>query len=193
MVGIVKEINGQKKIVPLTTDTGTGAPVGTLISQYKKVPMSGYLYCDGSTFDENAYPALYMYLGTNVLPDYSNNVENGYVYIKATSGLAENQQDNVLNNVKDYIRRSNELSPIEACQVSATNQTAQYDGFLFIRLEGQNSEVTNIYINDETLVTGRVAGQDEDTIVLPICKGDTFRADSPDTIWRTKARWYKNR
>ena len=50
MVGIVKEIDGQKKIVPLTTDTGTGAPVGTLISQYKKVPMSGYLYCDGSTF-----------------------------------------------------------------------------------------------------------------------------------------------
>lgn len=49
MVGIIKEINGQKKIVPLTSDTGTGA-VGTLISQYKKVAMSGYLYCDGSTF-----------------------------------------------------------------------------------------------------------------------------------------------
>ena len=27
MVGIVKEIDGQKKIVPLTTDTGTGVPV----------------------------------------------------------------------------------------------------------------------------------------------------------------------
>ena len=180
MLGIVKEINGQKKIVPLTTDTGTGAAVGTLISQYKKVPMSGYLYCDGSTFDENDYPALYMYLGTNVLPDYrecvmvgaeqnttdtitthdvygegefkddqlqnhgheirandssgnsvmalkgasgegtalgsvldTNNARVGttthgkqkavYVYIKATSGLAENQQENVLNDVKEYI------------------------------------------------------------------------------------------
>ena len=103
MVGIIKEIDGQKKIVPLTADTGTGAPVGTLISQYKKVPMSGYLYCDGSTFDQNTYPALYMYLGTNVLPDYSNSVENGYVYIKATSGLAENQQENVLNDVKNYL------------------------------------------------------------------------------------------
>lgn len=186
MVGIVKEINGEKKIVPLTTDTGTGAAVGTLISQYKKVPMSGYLYCDGSTFDENDYPALYMYLGTNVLPDYrecvmvgaeqnttdtiathdvytqgefkddqlqehkhnavpnlmykSSNVWTGrgigigntgeaaadtlyvdntynartgdtthgkqkavYVYIKATSGLAENQQENVLNDVKEYL------------------------------------------------------------------------------------------
>lgn len=179
MVGIVKEINGQKKIIPLTTDTGTGAAVGTLISQYKKVPMSGYLYCDGSTFDQNAYPALYMYLGTNVLPDYRecvmvgaeqnttdtiathdvygegefkddqfqlhnhtvpNSHESGtnqlsaqystkgffgsintyqytgrygdtthgkqkavYVYIKATSGLAENQQENVLNDVKEYL------------------------------------------------------------------------------------------
>ena len=195
MLGIVKEISGQKQIIPLTTDTGTGAPVGTLIQQYKKKPISGYLYCDGSTFDQNAYPALYMYLGTNVLPDYrecvmvgaeenttdtiathdvytegefkddqlqdhnhdiSRNNEgkppyffqnNGsgedfhgaltttktgkdatqivtgspasrrgetthgkqkavYVYIKATSGLAENQQDNVLKNVKDYVSPS---------------------------------------------------------------------------------------
>ena len=179
MVGIIKEIDGQKKIVPLTSDTGTGAPVGTLISQYKKVPMSGYLYCDGSTFDQNAYPALYMYLGTNVLPDYRecvmvgaeqnttdtiathdvygegefkddqlqnhkhsipNNNDLGtnqlsaqygekgfyeniytdfndgrtgttthgkqkavYVYIKATSGLTENQQENVLNDIKNYL------------------------------------------------------------------------------------------
>ena len=46
MLGIVKD----NKIIPLTTDTGTGASVGTLIQQYKKVSMSGYLYCDGSTF-----------------------------------------------------------------------------------------------------------------------------------------------
>ena len=184
MLGIVKEINGEKKIIPLTTDTGTGAPVGTLIQQYKKKPISGYLYCDGSRFDENVYPALYMYLGKNELPDYRECVMVGaeqnttdtiathdvyaegefkddqlqnhehdsarasqegsggpnvsvlhtvplgttmsgggevldmrgrsgetthgkqkavYVYIKATSGLAENQQDNVLNEVKRYL------------------------------------------------------------------------------------------
>lgn len=193
MVGIVKEINGEKTIIPLTTDTGTGAPVGTLIQQYKKMPMSGYLYCDGSTFDQNAYPALYMYLGTNVLPDYrecvmvgaeqnttdtiathdvytegefkddqlqnigvdtsdykvdsgaghdigmatggnastslSSFLENSksgrlgttthgkqkavYVYIKATSGLAENQQENVLNDVKGYVDSSNSYSTNE--------------------------------------------------------------------------------
>ena len=205
MLGIVKEIDGQKKIIPLTTDTGTGAPVGTLITQYKKVPMSGYLYCDGSTFDENDYPALYMYLGTNVLPDYRECVMVGaeqnttdtiathdvygegefeddqlqshkhlikdtafgsplaygmdagnsagvtdrtvtgtltnraweavgsgyldtvsrygetthgkqkavYVYIKATSGLAENQQENVLNDTKNYIDGTNSYSTDE--------------------------------------------------------------------------------
>ena len=191
MVGIVKEIDGQKKIIPLTTDTGTGAPVGTLIQQYKKKPLSGYLYCDGSTFDENVYPALYMYLGSNVLPDYRecvmvgaeenttdtiathdvygegefkddqlqehthglfnhnpggdsgsytvNSSDNGfygnaftggaksgrhgdtthgkqkavYVYIKATSGLMENAQDNVLNDVKDYVDNSNSYSTEE--------------------------------------------------------------------------------
>ena len=185
MLGLVKD----NKIIPLTTDTGTGAPIGTLIQQYKKKPMSGYLYCDGSTFDENVYPALYMYLGSNILPDYRECVMVGaeenttdtiathdvysegefkddqfqlhnhivpnshpdgtsqlsaqysdkgffgsiktyqdtgrfgetthgkqkavYVYIKATSGLAENQQDNVLNDVKDYVDNSNSYSTEE--------------------------------------------------------------------------------
>ena len=186
MLGIVKD----NKIIPLTTDTGSGDPIGTLIQQYKKKPMSGYLYCDGSTFDENNYPALYMYLGTNVLPDYrecvmvgaeqnttdtiathdvygegefkddqlqnhkhfesanaggseqvwgnvasSDGQEAGwytgyiregrygetthgkqkavYVYIKATSGLAENQQENVLNDVKGYVDNSNSYSTQE--------------------------------------------------------------------------------
>jgi len=69
LVQIVTE-NGQKKVIPLTTDVGAGNPVGTIIPMYKKSNPSGYLYCDGSTFDENAYPLLYAYLGTNVLPDY---------------------------------------------------------------------------------------------------------------------------
>ena len=36
MLGLVKG----NQIIPLTTDAGTGAPVGTLISQYKKKLMS---------------------------------------------------------------------------------------------------------------------------------------------------------
>lgn len=69
LVQIVTE-NGQKKIKPLTADAGAGNPVGTIISMYKKSSPSGYLYCDGSTFDQTAYPLLYAYLGSNILPDY---------------------------------------------------------------------------------------------------------------------------
>lgn len=274
MVGIVKEINGQKKIIPLTTDTGTGAAVGTLIQQYKKVPMSGYLYCDGSTFDQNDYPALYMYLGTNVLPDYREcvmvgaeqnttdtianhdvygegefkddqlqnitvdtsdvKVDSGaghdvgmvtggsrtallydflhdsnsgrlgttthgkqkavYVYIKATSGLAENQQENVLNDVKEYIRKSNELSPIEGFTLSTTNQTAQYDGFLFIYMIGNNDIETQLYVNDEQLFVIQAPAGFDSPVTIPLCKGDTIRVNRIDGgIYWTKARWYKNR
>lgn len=189
--------NGVKTIKALTADTGTGAPVGSLISMYKKSSPSGYLYCDGSTFDETAYPALYQYLGSNVLPDYREfalvgaeenttdvynastnpngtihdhdvytegqakddqlqdhyhqewatdfqvssqkydvlpstasltykvaknwNVLNGrtgttthgkrkavYFYIKATSGLTENQQENVLNTINENLSYSTE-------------------------------------------------------------------------------------
>lgn len=85
--------NGVKKIQPLTADVGAGAPVGSLAMMYKKSAPSGYLYCDGSTFNAATYPALYAYLGSNVLPDYDTSRQSGepYSYIKATSGLAENQ------------------------------------------------------------------------------------------------------
>lgn len=281
MLGIVKEINGQKKIVPLTTDTGTGAPVGTLIQQYKKKPMSGYLYCDGSTFDQNAYPALYMYLGSNVLPDYRecvmvgaeqnttdtiathdvytqgefkddqlqvhehniyignetklpqipnstatagnalralNNTGSGedvhikdivnarggetthgkqkavYVYIKATSGLAENQQENVLNDAKNYIQNAFKLSPIEGFTLSTTNQAVQYDGFLFVYMIGNTDIETQFYINDEQLFITQSSVGFDSSITIPLSKGDTIRVNRIDGgIYWCKARWYKNR
>ena len=69
LVQIVTE-NGVKKMIPLTADAGAGNPVGTIIPMYKKSSPSGYLYCDGSTFDQTKYPLLYAYLGSNKLPDY---------------------------------------------------------------------------------------------------------------------------
>ena len=65
-----KTINNVPTKVPLSNSAPVGNPIGTIISTYKKIQPRNYLYCDGSTFDENVYPALYLYLGTNVLPDY---------------------------------------------------------------------------------------------------------------------------
>ena len=178
------EENGVKRIQALTADTGAGAPVGSFVYMYKKSSPSGYLFCDGSTFDETKYPALYQYLGSNVLPDYRECVAVGaeqnttdtiashdvytegqfkddqmqmlklkalgevnstgsfvtlptvgnsvgnvlnittdrtssrigdtthgkqkavFIYIKATSGLTENQQENVLNTINENLSYS---------------------------------------------------------------------------------------
>lgn len=77
MLVLITVENGVKKAIPLTADAGAGNPVGSLLHTYKKSNPSGYLYCDGSTFDQTKYPLLYAYLGTNVLPDYRECVEVG--------------------------------------------------------------------------------------------------------------------
>lgn len=73
----VKTVDGVKTKVPLAGSTPAGLPVGSILSTYKKIQPYNYLYCDGSTFDETQYPELYLYLGTNVLPDYRECVPVG--------------------------------------------------------------------------------------------------------------------
>lgn len=69
MILQVKIINGVRKLVPLTTDSGQGLPLGAITAYYGTVAPSGYLLCDGSSFDSTAYPALAALLGGNTLPD----------------------------------------------------------------------------------------------------------------------------
>ena len=70
MIAQVKNVSGTNKLLPMAGSVPVGNPVGSLLQTYKKLQPRNYLYCDGSTFNENQYPALYLYLGTNVLPDY---------------------------------------------------------------------------------------------------------------------------
>lgn len=70
MIGQVQTKDEQKIAVPISGSIPTGNPVGSLLTTYKKLQPRNYLYCDGSTFNASQYPALYLYLGTNVLPDY---------------------------------------------------------------------------------------------------------------------------
>lgn len=69
MIGIVYDDNGTKKIKPLAGSSGSGLPLGTILPLYTSSVPTGYLPCDGSTFDASEFPALYGLLGTNVLPD----------------------------------------------------------------------------------------------------------------------------
>ena len=99
------------------------------------------------------------------------------------------------NAVADALVNAFKLGPVEACPISTTNQTAPYDGFLFIKLGSSSAVLTNIYINDKSVASIKTASSDWKSIVIPVCKGDTFRADTVANIghdW-TQARWYKNR
>lgn len=152
IVQIVEE-NGQKKIVPLTADAAAGNPVGTVIPMYKKSNPNGYLYCDGSTFDQNAYPLLYAYLGTNVLPDYREYAlvgaeQNTTDTIATHDVYSEGQaKDDALQNITGYFqirKMSNGANAVTSRSGAFTtsNQSSQSDGFDFSGGEGQIQRVS---------------------------------------------------
>lgn len=45
------------------------APLGSVFAYYGSTSPDGYLICDGSTFDTSKYPDLYLFLGSDTLPD----------------------------------------------------------------------------------------------------------------------------
>lgn len=286
MLAIIKTVNGVKKIIKVTADVGAGNPVGSYLYLEKKSNPQGYLYCDGSTFDETQYPLLYAYLGSNVLPDWRElgakgaeknttlifdstetdpstgqagtqnhdvfaqgefkddqlqdhkhstkmaggtagaigrcvssttpynqdstnevvlNVINArtgtvtrgksravFIYIKATSGLSENAQDNVLAQFKEYSKNQNLLSDYETFSLTDTNKQVQYDGFLLVRTKGSSTWGCSIFVNDTEVSTSYAQATATITTTIPVIKGDNVRysGNAPDG---TKARFYKLR
>ena len=83
------------------------------------------------------------------------------------------------------------LSPIETISITTSNQTAQYDGYLFIYVLGDTE--TNIEINNENLAILQSPAYYDQTIVMPISKGATYRVNNTTSIYWCKARWYKQR
>lgn len=64
--------NGTKRREALL-GVGYGMPLGSVVELADNIQLpDGYLLCNGSTFDETKYPALYAYLGSNTLPVYTS-------------------------------------------------------------------------------------------------------------------------
>jgi hypothetical protein len=103
--------NGVKKIKPLTADVGAGNPVGTVIVVCSNQIPSNYLPL-GTQYDTSLYPVLYALLGTDTTPTASAlglpTLTSGQYAIKATSGLSENAQDNVINTLNEQRSYSTE-------------------------------------------------------------------------------------
>jgi hypothetical protein len=103
--------NDVKKIQALTADAGAGNPVGTVIVVCSNQIPSNYLPL-GTQYDTSLYPVLYALLGTDTTPTASAlglpTLTSGQYAIKATSGLSENAQDNVINTLNEQRSYSTE-------------------------------------------------------------------------------------
>lgn len=64
---LAKVVNGE--FINLAGASSGGLPVGSILALHTNRVPSGYLPCNGATYDIAQYPALYTILQTNVLPD----------------------------------------------------------------------------------------------------------------------------
>ncbi len=99
---VQKDENNQNIAVPISGSIPTGLPVGTWISFEKDQAPDNKWIKAGETFDENLYPALYLFLGTNKVPERF-----------------------------DHSRLS-ELEQVVAYTTTTQSVTAQYDGFFIV-------------------------------------------------------------
>lgn len=102
MIAQVKDNGGTKSLEQISGSIPTGNPVGSLLSRANGQVPRNYLECDGSTFNAGQYPALYLYLGTNVLPERFDHTKLG------------------------------DIESITVSTSSASPTTIEYDGFIFI-------------------------------------------------------------
>jgi hypothetical protein len=171
MIAQIITENGQKKIKPLTADAGAGNPVGTIIVVCSNQIPSNYLPL-GTQYDTSLYPVLYALLGTDTTPTASAlglpTLTSGQYAIKATSGLTENAQDNVINTLNEQRSYSTEEvntgkkwidgKPIYRKVLTATLQT--------------NEEVLNLTVSHQlqslVSVKGLLSKANTD-FVIPYC------------------------
>ena len=106
--------------------------------------------------------------------------------------------DDVIDQMKDYIRKQNELSDWEDITIGDTSATAtemRYDGFLKLGYEGNDSLSSGyIYVNGEKLGCVRCEGYNNASgyfATLPIKKGDVVY--TTNNISQSKVCYYKLR
>lgn len=166
MVSIVLLINGQKKLIPLTSDVGSGVPLGTLVAFSDDTPKDGYVQM-GTTFDETKYPMLFAMRGSNVLPAMFDHSRLGDV---------------------ETILDSNS-------QGSYTINSVDYDGVMFISANQGSAKKFEVYINDErvTRAYDSTSVSWMQTATIEVKKGDKVFIDvDANYPMKITARYYKH-
>ncbi len=138
-------------------------PVGSEISWQNSTIPAGWLEQNGATFDEEIYPALYIHLGSNVLPDMRGVFARGWDHgrgIDTGRALGTSQLDSIQNIVGAFRARSG--SADNALATGAFQRTNTSDvGY------GAN---TNAQVGDFTFDASRVVRTSTETRPRNIAK-----------------------
>lgn len=168
MIAQVKDNGGTKSLEQISGSIPTGNPVGTLLSRANGQVPRNYLECDGSTFNAGQYPALYLYLGTNVLPTYFDHSRLGAWETKTISTN------------------------------SATPTIMDYDGILFIQVYRSGSQVgsnVKLFINGEeyrSSLDTSATNYWTEYITAPVRKGDSVYYTFAGTVDKCGGWFYKH-
>lgn len=157
-------VNGVEQLQDLAGTFGSGLPIGTMIDvkDYTVVP-SGWLKCDGSTFDRTVYPELYLYLGSETLPLQ-------YDASSLTTGTPD--------WYAQYGQYSTAYEVDEARLMSSTAscfpQAAEADGLMMIAMD--DTSFLRVTHTDGSKVdyVFNERGDTDGKMTLPVHKGDTY-------------------
>lgn len=158
-MGLYRKVNGQLETI--SGANASGLPIGTIIEQEKNdtIP-TGYLLCDGSVFDETLYPALYMYLQSNVLP---------YKPIQRV----DKDPDWFVTNTDSYPGSATQVPANVANQYLCFPTEAEYDGIMnfhaddwcYLHITHADGTHTDYTIRRDDSWSG---------LEIPVKKGDKF-------------------
>ena len=171
---VIEDANHEKQLACLAGQgPGNGCPLGSILSyDGATMPSRNWLLCDGSTFDADEYPALYAFLGSNIVP----------------KRFDHSQLD------ADWSTLSTSFNG------QANSVTAEYDGIFLVgqtynQLEGAE---LSVYVNGEKLTSYMIdiagvsgSGLGAPNISFPVKAGDVVYSNFYGTAGFCKAKYYR--
>lgn len=118
---------------------GVKLPTGTILPCARKTVPDGFFWCNGTNFDEEMYPGLYSFLGTNKLPDLRDRTIWG---ANTADDVGKYLEDGLPNVSGGFISRPHVASGSFGCVGSAWNAFAS-------NIKSASQDLSNITVTGE--------------------------------------------
>lgn len=166
MIAQVQEMNNQKIAVPISGSIPTGLPVGTWISFEKDQAPDNKWIKEGETFDENLYPALYLFLGTNKVPERFDHNRPSDIEEIAIADLGTSEETALVAPYDGFLTAQNQGG---YCYLSVKSSDTAYDYIMVIQQGGYGN-----------------------TAMGSVKKGDKIWKSNANGSPKIFVRWYKH-